>query len=309
MAARGEGAGDDRFFIIIAIMVLLVASVFFFDNIISRWLQSTYQRYLFFSRLPLVGDVFYHGAYWLKSEPTLYRAILLDYFLGWLFAMPVTPFLIKHIKRERQVRSIWSSRPANRKMFNLVIRARGVDPKERQLYQVSEWLERNSLDHEASDFDEKFLVALERQLGAPSNPEDPLLVGFARRLGVSRKLVRLACDKHAYRATVMVRLLHHHRERFGVVSCDWARAILFRHGYPEIWAALASVGRKTVFMEGAGVMAHYYMELGERKPLRDVRLYGCLVIMRRYLGHVIRQNLQQRGLPLPEVGNASLTNV
>lgn len=303
MAARqgGDGGGDDRLYMIVGIIILMVVGIYFLPQLIVKWMESTYDRYEYLSNIPLIGVPFAYGAAWLKSDPTLTRAIVLDYVLGWLIAIPIAPFLIRHIKKEMLVRRVWSDRPANRQMFNRVIKARGVDPKERQLYQVSEWMEINDLDFKAPDFDEKFLMLLESQIGAPSNPQDPLLVGFARRLGVSAKLVKLACDKHAYRSTAMVRLLHHHREKHGVVSCDWARPILFRNGHPELWAALGSVGRKTVFIEGAGIMAHYYMELAERKPLRDVRLYGCLVIMRRYLNQTIQQILQQKGLPIPQV--------
>ncbi|OHX15091.1 hypothetical protein [Chromobacterium sphagni] len=301
MAARNGagGGGDDKLFFIIALLVLAGVAWYFAPHLWLKWMQSTYGRYLFLAKMPVLGVPFAHGAEWLREQPTLFRAIVLDYFLGWLIAIPVAPFLLKHVRREHAVRRVWSNRPANRQTFNQVIRARGLDPKERQLYQVSEWMRVNGLNHEAADFDEKFLSALEKQVGEPSNPNDPLLVGFARKLGVSPKLVKLACDKHAYRSTAMVRLLHHHREKNGVVRCDWARPILFRHDHPELWAALASVGRKTVFMEGVGIMAHYYMELAERKPLRDVRLYGCLVIMRRYLSLTIQQILQQRGMPVP----------
>ncbi|WP_047249937.1 hypothetical protein [Chromobacterium subtsugae] len=302
MAARnggGGGGGDDKVFVIIAVLALAGLAIYFAPHLWLKWMQSTYSRYLFLAKIPVLGAPFAHGAEWLREQPTLARAIALDYALGWLIALPIAPLLLKHIRKEHAVRRVWSGRPANRQTFNKVIRARGLDPKERQLYQVAEWMRLNGLDHEAADFDEKFLAALEKQVGEPSNPNDPLLVGFARKLGVSPKLVKLACDKHAYRSTAMVRLLHHHREKNGVVRCDWARPILFRHDHPELWAALASVGRKTVFMEGVGVMAHYYMELAERKPLRDVRLYGCLVIMRRYLNLTIQQILQQRGMPVP----------
>ncbi|WP_434627805.1 secretion/conjugation apparatus DotM-related subunit [Chromobacterium sp. CV08] len=306
MAARngggGSGGGDDRLFLVIGVLALAAAAVYFAPHLWLKWMQSTYGRYLLLAKIPLLGVPFAHGAEWLREQPTMARTIALDYALGWLAALPAAPLLLRHIRRERAVRRVWSNRPANRKMFDRVIRARGLEPKERQLYQVSEWMTLNGLDHEAADFDEKFLTRLEKQVGVPSNPDDPLLVGFARKLGVSAKLVRLACDKHAYRSTAMVRLLHHHREKNGVVRCDWARPILFRHGHPELWAALASVGRKTVFMEGAGVMAHYYMELAERKPLRDIRLYGCLVIMRRYLNLTIQQIMQQKGMPLPDGG-------
>lgn len=74
-----------------------------------------------------------------------------------------------------------------------------------------------------------------------------------------KAVLRDAANHHRYDSTVLVRLLTTAR-RFGIVESSRFR--MLRGQNRSLWAALGSVGRQSIFVEGLGIVGQYDYERG-----------------------------------------------
>ncbi len=267
----GSGGADNELAYLILTAVVLGFLYWKLDFLRQIWLTATLKELDVLSLLPGLGEHFQDLKARLLAKPqNLERLMLADRHAGWAIGALVGPVLLTIAWRAWKKRRVRSERRITLPLLGAILRYRPVADYERQGLTPEQWAAFYKLDSAGEDFEEKAIRAFTLQLGVRSDPGDGLIRRFAAGIGLPPEIVRKACERHAYRSTAMLRLLHYARERSGVVKTGFMRPVLQKDkSLIPVWFAIASLGRQTGFVEGAGIVAHYQVELSWGKPVAD----------------------------------------